>query len=109
MENLTKVKNVGELRGWLDNQPNDNYVFVCDNTVHSIKNPMTVETLKEELGGISDDQIIENPAKNILKINDNFHIMLDDDVDVSCGELNEDGKYEYYYYDNAETNAAIIE
>ena len=109
MEILTKVKTVGELRGWLNNQPNDNYVFVCNNTVHSIKNPMTVETLKEELGGISDDQTIENPAKNILKINDNFHILLDDNVDVSSGKLNEDKKYEYYYYDNAETNTAIIE
>lgn len=105
----TKITNLGDLRKWLNDQPDDNIIFIKDNVIYSIQEAMTVSTLKENLDvdSFDDNIIIKNPSTNILKITNNFHVILSSDVQVFTDGYDENNNIKYLYYDYSDS--CIIE
>lgn len=93
-----KINNVKELLEFLSNFSDDDIVVVEDGEIKVFlrNSGMSVKSIKESVDFVNEDQKINIPCDGIIKISNNYHIQLDDSIDVVCDQEDNNNVYSYY-------------
>lgn len=97
-----KINNIKELLEFLSNFNDDDIVIVEDGEIKVFQRNlgMSVKNIRESIDFINEDQNINIPCDGIIKISNNYHIQLDDNIDVVCNQEGNNNIYSYYKNNN---------
>lgn len=95
-----KVQNVKDILNYIK-AFNDNNTIIIKNgelKISKDEHAIPIKWLRKQINFINENTIVTIPCDGILKIGDNYHIILDDNMDITCDKI--DGYNVYQYYKN---------